>query len=210
MRINALWIATAATLLASLAQADDVRYYDQDGITYREIRRVYQQSMPETRMEAREQTVMREKVTYDLKEVDQSYHVPITEYQWVPYWQPSWNPFTPPTLAYRQQAVTRWETRTEKVRIPVSKREVVPEKITMQVPVTSQRMAQREYVTREPVSIKGTNTTTPGTTSTNVASRPTLDPYSGTTSSIQNGSGARVEGDPPRQASPWRAGDLRR
>jgi hypothetical protein len=146
---------TAALLLSALAasglQAQDVRYFEKDGIRYQETRQVLQRPITETRYEQRESTIMRERYTTDMQEVQRTYQVPVTEQQWVPGYQRTWNLFAPPVLSYRLMPITRWEMRSETVRIPVTKREVIPEKQVQQIPVTNTRLAEEEIVRRSPL-----------------------------------------------------------
>ncbi len=130
------------------AMADEVKYLDQDGITYRETVQTTQRPVPQTTMQPQDYTYYRERYTTELQDTQRTYQVPITEYQWKPETHRSWNPFDPPYVAYRLVQQTRYETRSETVKVPVAKREVIPEKITRQVPVTTQRMASEEVRTR--------------------------------------------------------------
>jgi hypothetical protein len=133
---------------ATLAPADEVNYFDQDGITYRETVQTTQRTIPRTTMQPQEQTYMRQRYTTELQDTQRTYQVPVTEYQWKPETHRSWNPFSPPYVAYRMVAQTRWETRSETVKIPVAKVETVPEKITHQIPVTTHHVAQESVRTR--------------------------------------------------------------
>jgi hypothetical protein len=123
--------------------------------------------------------------------------VPITEYQWQPRWEYGWNVFAPPSLVYRQVPVTRWETRKETVRVPVTRRELIPEKQVENVPVTRQKFAEREIITRVEVS--------PGTPA--IAGKST-DPFAPADLSVARrepiGTGSKLESDPPRQSSAWK------
>jgi hypothetical protein len=134
--------------LASWVVADDVRTFDEDGIKYQETTQVVQRPITETRYEPREYTSYREKYTTDMQDVQRTYQVSVTRQEWVPGYQRTWNIFAPPVLSYRLLPVTRLETRTESVRIPVTKREMVPEKLVRQEPVTNTRMAQEKHIHR--------------------------------------------------------------
>jgi hypothetical protein len=71
----------------------------------------------------------------------------VTEQQWVLGYQRTWNIFKPPVPSYRLMPVTRWETRTETVQIPITKLEYVPERVVQQVPIVDTKIA-KETVTR--------------------------------------------------------------
>jgi hypothetical protein len=76
-------------------------------------------------------------------------YIPITEYKPQPVLQGRWNPFIEPYYEYRYVPVTRWETRQETVNIPTVRYENKTETQTVQVPVTTMRLANEEYVRRE-------------------------------------------------------------
>jgi len=147
----------AAVLLGAIVapalRADDVSYVEENGVKYQVTRQVVQRQIPETRYEQREYTTHSERYTTDMQEVQRTYLAPITEQQWVPGYQRTWNVFAPPVLSYRLMPVTRWENRTETVRIPSTRRELIPQRITQQVPVTTTRLAQETHEHRVPVGV---------------------------------------------------------
>jgi hypothetical protein len=155
----ALLMLSAAPLLA-----DDVRYYDENGITYRETVQTTQRAVPQTTMQPQDKIQYRQRYTTELQDAQRTYQVPITENVWKPEIHRSWNPFEKPYVAYRLVQQTRYETRSEIVKVPVAKSEVVPEKITTQVPVTTHRIANEEVRTRVAVGHSGTGTAVAGTT----------------------------------------------
>jgi len=148
--MNRTQLLAASFIVGALAvpasAADDVKTYEKDGVRYQEVRRVVQRPITETHYEPRQVTRYNERYTTDMQQVQRTYQTPVTQQQWVPGYQRTWNLFAPPVLSYRLMPVTRWETRTETVRVPVTKRDVVPEQVTQQVPVTSQRIVQDEHV----------------------------------------------------------------
>jgi len=146
-RTSAIALALAS-LATHAAWADDVRYYNENGIRYQETTQVIQRPITETRLEPLETTGVSERYTTEMQESVRTYQVPVVEHQWVPGYQRSLNIFAPPTLSYRLMPVTRWETRTETVRIPVTKREYVPVKQVQQVPRTDTRIAEERVVRR--------------------------------------------------------------
>ena len=114
-------------------------------------------------------TYYRERYTTDLQDVTRTYQVPVTQYVYEPYLSNRWNPFAQPTLNYRMVPKTSWETKVETVKIPVSRRDVVPETVTQQVPVTTHKVAEDKVVSRVAV---GTTSSTAGTLAANPSSRP--------------------------------------
>jgi hypothetical protein len=175
-------------MAASGLRADEVRYVEKDGIKYQEIIQTSQRPISETRYEQREYTTYTPRYTTDMQESVRTYQVPVTEQQWVPGYQRTWNVFAPPVLSYRLLPVTRWETRTETVRVPITRRDYIPEKRVQQVPITTQRLAQEDHIHRIPVG--------PATGSAPLMA--TRDDSAG---------GTKLEGDPPKEGgSLWKGG----
>jgi hypothetical protein len=177
------------TLAAHVLRADDVQYVEENGVRYQVTRQVVQRLHTETRYEPRQYTAYRERYTTDLQEVPRTYQVPVTEQQWVPGYQRSLNIFAPPVLTYRLMPVTRWETRTETVRVPSTRKEYIPETATRHEPVTTQRIVQEEHTHRVFAGTTGS-----GTSAASVAanSTPGGDTAMG---------GVNKVADPPRDAS---------
>ncbi len=152
IRRKTSFLALAAVAMAApAALAQDVRYYSENGIQYRETTHVSQRPISETTYQPHETTGVSPRYTTDMQESVRTYQVPITEQQWVPGLQRTWNIFAPPVLSYRLMPVTRWETRTETVRVPVTKVEYVPTKHVQHIPVTNTRIAEERVVRREAI-----------------------------------------------------------
>lgn len=191
-------LATAViTCLAGVPSAggDEVRYYEQDGVTYRETRRTVRRPVCETQLRPSTQIVYREERTSELRDTVRTWWTPVTEYRCEARWVGRWNPLAEPYLAYRSVPRTSWEQRTEVVQVPVTNRRLVPETRTVQVPVTTRRMATEEVITRLAVGGRlpsGSTVLSP----TPTPSRPE-----------QIGGVARLDNDPPRRgaSTAWRA-----
>ncbi len=185
-RIQGWVVATGLVLWASVAVGQDVRQYTENGKTYRETKSKLLRPVTETAFEEREQVVYRENLATETRNISRTVHVPVTEYRWEAYWAGVLNPFMRPHLAYRYVPVTRWELRSETVAQPVTTRTLVPEKQVVRVPVTRRRMVEEEVTRRVAV---------------------TDDPFNGgpTVASRETIGGTRMESDPPRQGSDWRA-----
>lgn len=183
-------VATGQTI--SGTADDSVRYYEKDGVTYREVRSIRKRPVVETHYQQRERTVYREQLEHNTHTSVRSYLTPVTEYQLQPRWHNVLNPFAPAHVAYHYVPVTRWETRTEEVRRPVVTRSLVPETTVVNVPVTEHRMVDEEVVTRTAVNSTGLSGS-----AANVASRPIIV------------GGQQLANDPPRDG--WQgAGGTRR
>ena len=187
------WLALVLVplALAPPAQAEEVRYFEKDGVTYRETSQMVQRPVTETRLETREQTVYREQYQRQVNESVRSVVTPVTEYRWVTVMRGRWNPFSQPYYTQELAPVRRWETRQEVVQTPVYRRELVPETRTVQVPITTQRVATEEVIRR--VAVSGS-----APAAANVATQASGNSLGGV---------ARLENDPPRRSTNWRAAE---
>ena len=192
-----LFVATTLSVftLAAYSAAQEVRYYEEDGTTYRETRRTSRRPVSERSLEPRERTVHRERITTEWRDTYQTHLTPVTEYRWESYWVGRWNPLRQPALVHHVVPRTRWEYRTSKVSTPHTRRDWVPETETVHVPVTKMRMAEEEVITR--VAVDHRTGGDPFTSESRVANR----------STTAIGGVGRLENDPPRQGggSSWRA-----
>jgi len=150
-------LALVSSLTISAARADEVRYYEQDGLTYKETRRVIQRPVNEIKYEQRAQTVYREKLNTEMVESSRTYNHPVTEYRWMTVMRGRWNPLVQPYFTQELVPVRYWQPREHIVRTPVQRRELIPEKRVVQVPVSTQRIAQEEVITRVVVGRAGQN-----------------------------------------------------
>jgi hypothetical protein len=192
-------LAPLVLILAATAVADEVRYYEQNGVTYRETRTVRQRPVVETEYRETTQTVYREQRSTEIRETQRVAWCPVTEYRWESYWVGRWNPLVEPYLAWRLVPHTRWEPRNEVVQTPVTVARVVPETQTVRLPVTVSRTVPEEVVTRVAVGASPPATSVLG----GPVPRPVLgEPIGGV---------ARLDKDPPRSgvSSAWRAATTR-
>lgn len=150
----------------SSVEADEVRYYEQNGVTYQETRRKVQRPLVQTALTTQQQTVYRQQVSTEYRDVQRTYYVPITENRVQTYWQKRLNPFAPPYLAQKVVPVTRYELRSDVVKVPYTRTDYVPQVVTVQVPTSTQRMVEDEVITRVAVGI-------PQAPATFVAAQPT-------------------------------------
>ncbi|HLA84854.1 MAG TPA: hypothetical protein VJL29_08670 [Thermoguttaceae bacterium] len=198
--------------LASVAQAaEEVRFIERDGVTYRETRRVEQRPVVETQLQQSTQTVYQQQDVTELRDAVQERWTPVTEYRWEAFWVNRWNPFSQPYLAYRYVPNTRWERKTETVKTPVVVRRIVPRTQVVQVPTTTQRMVEQEVITRVAVggpaapAARPMPQQVPWTVSPTATAR--LMPVARDPGPI--GSVQRLDSDPPRQSAStaWRSSD---
>lgn len=143
------WVAAAlaASLLgAGSARSDEVRYFEKDGVTYREARRTVEQRVPESRMEVRAETVYRQRLTTEMQDTTRTEWIPRTEYRWEAYRVGGWNPLAGSSVAYRYVPRTHWEPRSVTTKMPVTAMRSVPETRTIRRPVAGWRTEQQEEV----------------------------------------------------------------
>lgn len=149
----ALAIATLAAWAAPAIAQQNVQEVVENGIQYRVTTHVTQKAIPETKWVPSETTQVSPRYTTEMQDSVRTYQVPVTEQQWVPGYQRTWNLLAPPVLSYRLMPVTRWETRTETVKVPVTKVEYVPYKQVQHIPVTNTRIANETHVSRVAIGI---------------------------------------------------------
>ncbi len=164
-------------------------------------KRVVQRPISETHYENQQRTAYVEQYKTVVQPVPQTYQVPVTQFAWEPYWANRWNPFGQPYIAYRYVPRIHWETRNNTLQIPTIVREVVPTQQTVAVPITTQRMAEEQQISRVAVSITPNPTATTAT-ATAAGTAPASDPFATGSSSV-----ARRVADPAAGGSDWHAAD---
>ncbi len=193
--------------IAIVATAAEVRYYEENGITYRETRQVVQKPIYQTEMRPTTRTVYRQEQATETRETTRTWWSPVTEQVCEAVWMGRWNPFIEPYLVYRPTTRTRWECRTETVQAPVTVSRWVPETQSTQVAVTVRRTVPEEIVSR--VAVGRSSVPTVASTSGAYAGgalAPVPLPAPSTNPPISVGGVARLESDPPRRGAvtAWR------
>src|SRR3972149_6275588 len=130
----------------SYAAGDQLRYYQQNGITYCETRRTIQRPVYETTMQQTTRTVYKEQYYTETKDVTQVCWYPVTNYRAETYWVGRWNPFVEPYLATEWIPQTCWQQQTQVIKTPVTCRRLVPEVQKVEVPVTTRKLVSEEVV----------------------------------------------------------------
>jgi len=131
--------------------SQDIRYRTINGQDYKEVIQKVQVPETQTTYSTRTEKFYREQYTTEMQESQRVFFTPVTEYRWEAYTPFSLNPFAPPRVAYRWVPKTHWEQRSESVKTPVTRRELVPGERIVTVPQTTLRMVEREQITRVPV-----------------------------------------------------------
>ena len=198
----------ALIILVSLVQvtaADEERYFQgTDGRTYRETRRIVREPVNTTKWQSQQQTVYRQQIRQSNNKSLQAFYTPVTEYRWVSRLHGRWNLLATPYYTHDLVPVTRWELRAKEQTFPAWKAEWVPETRTVQVPVTTQQMAEKEIITRVAVAPPRS-----GVSGNAVARQPAFPTVPRTafrpTPIVQPFGGVALPSDPPRQPTAWRS-----
>lgn len=174
--------------------AEDVRYYQEDGVTYRETRRTVRRPVSQTTVKPIQRTVYRQQWVEQTKPCTRTRWTAVTECRWEPRLVGRWNPFVQPYFEYRLVPRTQWRAETETVDVPVRRCELVPVTQTVEAPVTECRIVEEEIVSR--VAVGGGPPALPAQNKSPplVARRQPI------------GGVARLENDPPRlgAGAAWR------
>lgn len=187
-------------------RANEVRYYEQNGITYRETRQVVHRPVYQTEMRPTTQTVYRQEQTTEVRETTRTWWSPVTDHVCEAVWMGRWNPFVQPYLVYRPTTRTRWEARTETVQAPVTVSRWVPQTQTTETAVTVQRMVPEEIVSRVAVGHSGVPTVAATPAAPPVVGRALAPVPTPMPSPSPIGGVARLDNDPPRRGAntAWR------
>ena len=138
-------------LAAGCRLGEDVRYFVENGVTFAETTRMVRRPVIETNFEEGPQrTVYRRQCQTEIRDTYRTVMVPVTEYRRESRWVGRWNPFVEPYLVEYNVPRTRWEPRTEVVKTPVVKAELVAETVTERVPVITRRVVEQPVVSRSP------------------------------------------------------------
>jgi hypothetical protein len=147
------WIAVLPLGIAPML-ADEVRYYEQNGVTMRETRHTVQQPVCEVRWQPTSRTVYREQLTTECREQIRTTWTPVTQYRCQPCPSGLAGPAGQACVGSYLVPETRWEARQETIKTPVVCRRWVPQTETVQAPVATQRMISQEVVTHVAVNAK--------------------------------------------------------
>jgi len=189
LRLQLIAVAVLAALAAT-AGGDEVSFVTENGIVYRQTRRMAARPVAETQMQQSTRTVYREQWTTEQRDCTRTCLLPVTEYRLEHYWVGLYNPFVQPYVAARWVPTTRWEAKTETHKTPLYVRRVVPETQTVQTPVATQRYVWEEVVDRVPVG----TAPPPGPQWVNPAPA-----YAGAAPSVSPGAGSAPLGPAPAQ-----------
>jgi len=151
MRLRGTELAVSLLVVCSSAAdvwAQDVRLVQQNGTKFVESTETVRQPVVDTTVERQEQTVYREEYITQMRETQQTYFAPVTEYRWEPRVHGRLNPFRPNTVAYHLVPHTRWEPRTHTIRTPVTTRQLRPQTRVVEVPRRRIGFVEQQRTTR--------------------------------------------------------------
>jgi|GEM_PF-6480603 len=124
-----LCLAAAAAPAANRLDAQTLSGPGRDPSALPARRAVVEQSVAQV-----QQTFYREQYTTEMQDSNQLVYDPVVHYQWTSRWHNWWNPFAEPYVTYQLEPQTVWQPRWQVVRLPVTRRELIPETRTVQVP----------------------------------------------------------------------------
>jgi len=218
MLTRQLVVLTAVTTLlgTSLAAGEEVRYYEKDGVTYRETHQIIQRQIPQVTYTEQTQTVYRDQCVTTTKDTVRTYWTPVTEYRIQQRLVGRWNPFIQPYFVYENVPTVRWEARREVVPVQTTSRQLVPATRIVRTPVTTWRTVQEEVISRVAVSANPSTSSTLASVpsrSPNIVEAGPLVPVRIPESARRDAVGglSRLDNDPPRQgtSTAWRSSDDR-
>ena len=154
-------LAAVAALCQHSALAQQGNYVQHNGVTYLETRQIVRQPVWETHYENRQQTIYRPQLKTETQRLPRTVYTPVTEYRCVATLRGRWNPFAVPYYTYDLQPFQYWRTEQAEADVTVQTYDWVPETRTVSVPVTTQRMAEREIVRRVAVAAPANGGTEP-------------------------------------------------
>ena len=202
--VRTIAVALLGGALAAGSTCAEERYYEQNGVTYRETRERVQRPVTEVVHQPTTRTVYREQYRTEFADTVHVSSKPVTEWRLESYWRGRWNPFVEPYLAQRWVKRTRYETQTQTTQQPILRRELVAENRTEHTPVVTQRMVEEEVVRRVAVARAPANDVAGG------APPRTSDPFGSDAVArrMTIGGVSRLDGAPPRSidTSGWHAG----
>lgn len=156
------WIGLTVAILTGLiqeARGQESRFYEEGGITYKEIRTKVQQPVRELEYRDEQQTHYRERYVTDMQPTSQTVYQPAVQYVWEPRWHDWWRVFEGPHLAYHLVPRSTWLPQVVNYQVPVTRREVAPETRTVRVAVPKLSMKEVDSVTRVAVGPAASSTT---------------------------------------------------
>lgn len=145
------------------AQNPSVRYYEQDGLTYRETKTIVERPVRETRYEERERTIYRVESNVQMQKVTRQVPVAVPDVYYQTRWIGRWNPFIEPYPVQVQVPYTRYEWRQQEIQVPIDRPKMVPVTQKERIPIPTTRMVQEEFIQRVVVGPAGTSPA-PGST----------------------------------------------
>jgi hypothetical protein len=135
MRATSLLFAGLACLAGGLTQLSGEELikrerFERDGKTYESS--TYRKPVLQQTVQEQQQTVYVDRRVTEMYDSQRTLMVPVTQMVYEPRVHNWWNPFTGAHVAYHLVPRTRWEMRTEIVRSPIERRELVPEQRIVQ------------------------------------------------------------------------------
>lgn len=185
-------------------RAEEVRYYQKDGVTFREPRPVVSAKAPATPPTGSATASGQEALPS--RNLACGYWTPVTNYVWEGYWVGRWNPFVEPYLVYRPVAVTHWELKTDTAKSPASACQPVASTVPAQTsagqtPAIQTPAIQTVTVPTSPPRLQTVPAQTARPTAASARPTGTVRAPASVAQSSPWGGIRRLETDPPRQGT---------
>ena len=162
---------TEASAQAPAANASGLYTDPHTGIVYRQVSKMVERPVIETKVEKQNQTVYRPQTVTETKPESRTVYTPVVQYKWQPRMHGRWNPFQQPTVAYHHVPETRWEARNEVVNRTQSRTQWIAENRTVDVSRQQVRMQREQKTELEVVGKVAPANTGPTAASSAIASR---------------------------------------
>lgn len=144
----ALAIALATSLAASTwgsLAADEFRYFQQNGVTYRDRVVTQRVAIPETQYQDRQETVYNAQHLPAMRTETRTTYVPVTQYALESRTYGVW-PFRQPQTVPQWVPRTQWVPQIQTVQIPVQRKQMLPETRTVRAAQTTMRYIDQPRV----------------------------------------------------------------
>ena len=162
---------TEASAQTPNANASGLYTDPQTGIVYRQVSKMVERPVIETKVEKQNQTVYRPETVTETKPETRTVYTPVVQYKWEPRMHGRWNPFQQPTVSYHHVPETRWEARNEVVNRTQSRTQWIAENRTVDVSRQQVRMQREQKTELEVVGKVAPTNAGPAAASSAIAAR---------------------------------------
>ncbi len=157
LRLAALVIATAATGWCdpptTPPEGPTVRYFEHNGVTYREVREVHRRPVWGYEWESQTRTVYQPQRDVEQRTINRQVAVPRQRTVEQVRWHNRFNPLARPYPVRVKVPTVEYEWTTQQVTVPVESVRMVPVEQTVQVPVWREKLVDEPIVRHAAVPV---------------------------------------------------------